>query len=88
MKDTGGLGVWLHSFITRWGGGSVVSFTLRPLYPPKRELPISTDEAWWAPETVFTFWRREKSLASAWSQTPTIMTELPHLQSAHKALYF
>jgi hypothetical protein len=39
----------------------VVSFTPRPLYPQGKERPLPIrQEAGWAPEPIWTSWRREK----------------------------
>jgi len=47
----------------------VVNLTLRPLFPGK-ELPMSTEqEARWAPDPAWTFWRPEKSLVLAGTRT-------------------
>jgi hypothetical protein len=59
------VGEWRYSstFLdlgTVWRG--VVSLTPRPLYPPGKQPPIRIEyEACWAPEMVWTLWRREKS---------------------------
>jgi hypothetical protein len=48
----------------------VVNFTPRPLYPRERK-PVPTKlEAVWAPDLVWTFYRREKYLATTGIRTP------------------
>jgi hypothetical protein len=45
---------------TRWRWA--VSFTPLPLYPPGKEPPVPIGQkAEWAPESVWTLWRRENS---------------------------
>jgi hypothetical protein len=52
----------------RW----VVSFTPLPLYPRGKEPPVHIEqEAGWAPEPVWTLWRREQSCI-AWNRTPVV----------------
>jgi hypothetical protein len=46
----------------------VVSFTLRPLYPPRNGSPhysVYRKETRWTPEAVWMLWRRKKSLPFA-----------------------
>jgi hypothetical protein len=41
----------------------VVSFTPRPLYPRRNSSNAHCTEAGWAPESIWTLWRRNKSLS-------------------------
>jgi len=50
----------------RW----VVSVTPQPLYPREGTLVPTVQEAGWAPEWVWTFRRKEPSLATAGIRTP------------------
>jgi hypothetical protein len=75
MKTYGGVGVQLHTLLnlgTRWI--CVVSFTPQELYPTERipSLPTS-QEAGWAPGTVWTRWRKEENpCAPAGSRTSVV----------------
>ena len=79
---------------TRWR--SVVNFTPRPLYPRERK-PVPTKlDAVWAPDLVWTFCKREKSLATTGIRTPdpptgsevAIPTTLPRLLKSPQNLQF
>lgn len=56
-------------FVTRYG--SLVNFTLRPLYPRGKKAAVQHEQNdLWATELLWTFWRRVKSLARAGIRTP------------------
>lgn len=46
----------------------VVNITLRAVYPRERNLLPTAQEVGWVLETVWTVWRRAKSIASSWIQ--------------------
>jgi hypothetical protein len=52
---------------SRWRRG--VNFPSQPLYPRHQILIHIELEAAWATDVVWTGWRREESLASAWIRT-------------------
>jgi hypothetical protein len=57
----------------------VVSLTPRPLYPGKLSpLPTGYEDGW-APEPVWTLWRREKSLVPGGNWTPAGQSRIPSL---------
>ena len=60
---TWGTEVQLHSFLISALNGGVVNFMFPPLYTRKITPVPTEEEAGWAPEPVWTFWRGEKSLA-------------------------
>ena len=63
-RHTGGRSIsapFFHNLDTRWRW--VVNFTSRPLYRREGTLTPVEYETGWAPEQVWTFWRRVKSLA-------------------------
>jgi hypothetical protein len=57
------VGLELHSFLTLTLDGGVVSFTPRPLYPERTPTPIG-QQAWWAPEPVWTRRVKEEKLTT------------------------
>jgi hypothetical protein len=57
---------------TRWR--RVVNFTSQTLYSLGKTSVPNEQEAGFAPEPVWTFWRREKSVATAGIQTPDCTT--------------
>ena len=63
MKACKGIEVGLHSLLTlALDGGGVVSLTRRPLYPMGKIFRYPFEqEAGWAAEQVWTFWRRDCS---------------------------
>jgi hypothetical protein len=66
MKTYEGSGDIAPLFITAALDEGVVSFTLRPLFPPGKEPPVPIgQEVGWVPKPIWTLWTREKSLASA-----------------------
>jgi hypothetical protein len=79
---------------TRWWW--VVNFTPRPLYPRERKPVITELEPVWAPDLVWAFCRREKSLATTGIRTPdpptrsevAIPTTLPRLLKSPQNLEF
>jgi hypothetical protein len=62
MKTHGGVDVYIHIFLTSALVGGKWS-ALRPAaLPPGKELPVPIRyEAVWAPEAIWTTWRRENS---------------------------
>jgi hypothetical protein len=69
LRHVGGVEIQLHAVLNSAPYGRV-NITTRPLYPLE-STPVSIElEAGWSPETVWTFWRREKSLTLAGIQTP------------------
>lgn len=83
MKACGTAEVYLHAFLASALDGGV-NFTPRPLYPRKRNQVPTEQDTGCAPETVWAFWRREKSLDLAGIRSldypahilVTILTEL------------
>jgi hypothetical protein len=56
---------------TRWR--CVVSFTPRPLYPPRKQPSIPIEqEAGWALDPVWTLWSREEYLSPVGNRTLTV----------------
>ena len=54
----------------------VVNFTPRPLYPQRRTSIYTEQEVVWAPQPVWTAWRKDKFLASVEIRTPNLAVTL------------
>jgi hypothetical protein len=75
----------------RWS--SVIDVTLRPLYPHERTQAPTHWKGGWTPQPVWTFWKKEKSLASAgiWTLDPParilvgLLTALSRLVRVYKS---
>jgi hypothetical protein len=62
MKAYGGLDVQIHIFLTSALVGGSVQLHVPVALPPGKEPPVFIgQEAGWAPEPVWTTWRRENS---------------------------
>jgi hypothetical protein len=64
------LGLRILNHCSRWT--SVLSFTLRPLYPREEVIDVHWVGAGWAPEPVWTLWRKEKFPFSAGNRNPIL----------------
>jgi hypothetical protein len=68
IGGSGGIALFILNLGTRWKW--VANFTLQLLYLQERTPVPIEQEAGWATEVVWTFWRREKSLAHTGIWTP------------------
>jgi hypothetical protein len=80
MKTNGGVDVYIHIFLTLAleRGGWLVSRPGRFTLGKEPPVPIG-QEAGWAPEPVWTLWRRENSISLAGNRTPSSQSPVPIL---------
>jgi hypothetical protein len=65
MKMYGGVDVYIHVFLTSALVGGECSASHPRCFTLRKEPPVSTgQEAWWAPQLVWTTWGGEKSYPS------------------------